>query len=975
MVSKDKGTKSVETNRFLFLAAMFAGSFGLMLIYMALTGNTFQKFTDVVCEFTSIHGSNKSAERNLFYLFSIGGGIVYAVYYFLTQNRNTAGKREAAASEEQKHRYVLLAMLVFCVMYYFLYQGVNELLFVGIATGLIALCRHRELVVPAAAFVYVCSYAVCGIYKVYVLFGGDQPFHMRTVVLLSFVLAVIFCAWSDKRRDVFERGILISQLFIPLTLLVYVASDYKYGEEMRHIHVPYKIQLLIYLLTAFFIIEALISIKKYWKSAHIELGNVISFGLCVSILAFNRFSGSGAILSSDLHHPFENIIGFSQIFELGQKAFEEYIPVSGMYSVVQGFFLSFFGHGQVSYYFLTQNVFYLAVIVVIVWLLRRQMRAEWVLFVSIVYPVMDYNRIALILPVMLLLACPKLIGNKNLWLKAWYLTSFVHALYYPVFGAAVCVGFLPLGIWQVISYAKSGRLISDIKKPAFWIGWGLCQVPVVLGIPYLLGTMKHMLAMGGQTVYADGITRFGQLVPDQFLYYISSLSVRLVVYYLFSFLLVISIVWVSAALSLKLGECGMQNHRIRVKDPAAACMGAVMGLAMLVAFSYTVIRMDIGSIYARSAGVVYAVFVFVILLADRFLKDAGTKKCLIVYAAALMGVVSGEGFFGAGSSVRLAPYYTVPDGYVYVENDPVERLGACFAEQGVYDSIENTYNSVLHMDREDSYLGIVGNFGFYYLCGLKGDSTMELAPTIKGYDAARETVDLIKKQGTIVGAQINSINNYYFYHWLVSSGAYVWSQEDWRFLPNDGNISREEILKQNKCMPLSQDGAGLGRTPGSWGASMESLRKIFSKTDIGYSMEHADDAADIRFENDVNGSDADFVYMEFEGMDENFEYTLFNLEDSIVQDPQKFPLIKYLMKKDYNRNLTVVVSWMGEDGNTYSMNCSMSHGKLLLPLGGCRCWLLNDHSGIRVNVLNENGEPAAVPEIHTVEFLKLREVE
>lgn len=581
MASKEKGMKSVEINRFLFFAAMLAGGFGLMLIDMALTGNTFQKFTDVVCEFTSIHGSNKSAERNLFYMFSI---------------------------------------------------------------------------------------------------GGDQPFPMfpmRTVILLSFVLAVIFCAWSDKCLDVFERGILILQLFIPLTLFVYVASDYKYGEEIRHIHVPYKIQLLIYLLIAFFVAEALIFIKKYWKSAHIELGSVISFGLCVSILAFNRFSGSGAILSADLHHPFENIIGFSQIFELGQKAFEEYIPVSGMYSVVQGFFLSFFGHGQVFYYFLTQNVFYLVVIAAIVWLLRRQMRAEWVLFVSIVYPVMDYNRIALILPVMLLLAWPKLIGNKNLWLKAWYLTSFVHALYYPVFGAAVCVGFLPLGIWQVISYAKSGGLLSDIKRLSFWIGWGLCQVPVVLGIPYLIGTMKHMLAMGGQTVYA--------------------------------------------------------------------------------------------------------VFVFVILLTDRFLKDAGTKKRLIVYAAVLLGAVSGEGFFRASSSVNLAPYYTVPDGYVYVENDQVERLGTCFAEQGMYDNIENTYNSVLHVDREDAYLGLVGNFGLYYLCGLKGDSTMELAPTIKGYDAARETVDLIKKQGTIVGAQINSINNYYFYYWLVSSGAYVWSQEDWRF--------------------------------------------------------------------------------------------------------------------------------------------------------------------------------------------------
>ena len=54
--------------------------------------------------------------------------------------------------------------------------------------------------------------------------------------------------------------------------------------------------------------------------------------------------------------------------------------------------------------------------------------------------------------------------------------------------------------------------------------------------------------------------------------------------------------------------------------------------------------------------------------------------------------------------------------------------------------------------------------------------------TIKGKDAAQETIDLIQKQKTIVGPGISSINNYYFYHWLLTSGAYVWSEENLRFV-------------------------------------------------------------------------------------------------------------------------------------------------------------------------------------------------
>jgi hypothetical protein len=111
-------------------------------------------------------------------------------------------------------------------------------------------------------------------------------------------------------------------------MLINLSSTYKYGDnEYTKIHTPRRIQVLIILIILFFLIEAVCKIYKHWKSAA-DFQDILAFGTCVSIMSFNRFSGSGSIISPDLHHPFENIISYSQMAELGQKAFSQYIPVS-----------------------------------------------------------------------------------------------------------------------------------------------------------------------------------------------------------------------------------------------------------------------------------------------------------------------------------------------------------------------------------------------------------------------------------------------------------------------------------------------------------------------------------------------------------------------------------------------------------------------------------------------------------------------
>lgn len=957
-----------EKKRRLFWAGMLAAGCLFVIAYLVLTGNSPQVFTDIVNEYTAIHASNKSAERNLFYLLSVAGALACVVFYFKTHADRTA---ELTETEKMLEMPLVLAIVAFSAMHYFIYSGVNWLLAASMILVLLLFLYDRKDVVPGTVFLFLCSYAFCGIYRVYVLLGGDRAVSMMTVSLAALALSVILLFKGKEKDGMYVRGVLAAQLTVPFLLLVYLASRYQSREMLMEFSVPARALVAVAVLVLVFFAEAVYKVKKKWNDADCRIGEAITYGTCICVMAYNRFDGSGVILSTDLHHPFENIIGYSQMIEFGQKAFEEYIPVSGLYSVAQGFFLSFFGGGKVAYYHLSQNLFYLLVIICVAALLKKQVSGEWAFFISVLFVVPSYNRYAFVLPVMLLLSLPELVKRKNLWLKAWYLTSFLHGLYYPVYGAAVCLGFLPLGIWQVLSYARSGELKKDIRKLSFWIGWGLCTIPVIAGIPLLLGTLRHMTAMSGQTVYADGISRFGQVVLGNFFSYVQNLSTRLVLYYLFSFLIVPSVVWVSVAAAMKVGEIRTENRKLKVGNPVPAGITLSVGIAMMVSISFTVIRLDIGNLYARSGGVIYAAFVMFLMVAVRYM---GRDRRIMLYALFLLGAAASAGFFAMEGSYKLAASYQVPEGYVFVTDETDDRLGTCFVEQGMYDGLVKTHETADLLDGERSYLGIVPNFGQFYICGIRGGGTME-SWTIKGYGAAQEAVDLIREKDIIVGANMGAIDNYYLYHWLTASGEYVWSSETSQFEPADDSMPTEEILVRNKNIDISPEWSGLGRTASSWGQSMDTLGTIFSDPGIAYTATDAENGVRISMAEAVDGDEADFLYLEFAGMEENYEYILFDMNDSYVQDTEKEPLLKCLTKRDYNRGVTVNVSWTGEEGAVYGMSALMGRGKLLLPLGGGRGWLLNSHSDITVSVTGQDGQNISVPEMVNLKFLKLREVE
>lgn len=951
-----------------FISMMALGGLSV-LFYLAATGNDNQVFTDVVIEYTSRYGINKSAERSLFYIFPVVGALIYACVFVIRKwNTESTLKDEIKSSN-----FVFVALAVSFIVNLVVYKSVNYFVIAAVLLACIAKSINEKKVIPAASFFYISVYALCGIYRFYVLCHGSNSANINMITFIAAVITIVSIVLFENEKGII-RGIQVAQLFIPFTLLIYTLSSYKTVDgTIVTIGTPKRAWVLIAVVIVVFIAEAICIIKENWKDA--DLQGTISFGACVSIMAFNRFSGTGSIADFDLHHHFENVIGFSQIFELGQKPFTEYIPVSGMYSVIHGFFLWFFGHGMATYYFLSTNLFFLAVIIAIVFLLRRQLKAEWVLFIAITLLVADYNRVALIIPIILLLTWPALIDNKNLWLKTWFLTSFVHGLYYPVFGAAVCFAFLPLGLWQIVSYAKSGELAKDVKTAKFWVWWIVCFIPAVAGIKLLIGTAKHMLAMGGQTIYADGITRFSQVLPEAFFSYVSSFSLRVILYYLASYMIMITVIWLSVALALKCGELDLGGKLPKIKNPQGVAVAISIALMMLVGFSFTVVRFDVGDLYSRSAGMMKAAFVVLILIIARFIKK-NDRNILWIFAFTIftVSIVSAEGFNTIGNGPKLQAYYDVPEEDSYVVDTNI-RLGECFINSGSYEYITRINNYFATLDNDASYLGLVDSFGLDYLCNIKGASVIEIFNTIKGYGATQETVENLRNTKGIVGRNINPDSNYYFYHWLITSGEYVWDDNVRLFLPNDGSLSKEEVIARHKYLDLSYaDAISLGRTQGSWGSSMETLDPIFKELNVACDIKENAGGTVVSFERSFDGNEADFIYLDYGDLKDNYKYIVFNGADDETIDPTDVGLLSNLLKKDYNPNLSVKIFWTDDSGSEHVMVSDMDEGKLLIPLGSGAGWLLNSHTYITISVTDEDGMVVEMP-INKLRLLKLREVQ
>lgn len=964
-------------NKYIFIILLTIFACVFCLVYLALRGNEPQKYTDVVVEYTSTFLSNKSAEMHLVFILIWGGLIAYFLYS-LWRRKSKLKSNLYEEKQAQLDANICIPAIFFAmtIVSYIVNSNTNStFVFLMLYTVCLVL-YNREKLADGIMTYWLMYYVLLALYRIYVVFGGTKVLNYQLINVCAFLGAVSLVVFIKKTEKLAIAAIIL-QVLISGLWLIYLQNSYIQNDGDGNLIQSYNIK-TEKAIVAFATIAILLCLCNivyiiYKSKLHFDtLEKSISVGTCVSIMAFNQFYGNGVIMSADMRHQYECVIGFQQIFKLGQMPFDEYTPVSGMYSVLHGAFFELFGKGLFANYYMASNVYFAVVVALIVILLAFHIDKKYVFILSICLPIMEYNRelydrVLFIMPVLLLLSVPKLIEQKDKWLVAWFLTSLFTGLYYPLFGVAVCVGFLPLALVQVMDYYRSGDFKKDLKRPTFYITWGSCLALALLSVPLLWGLAKQILSMANQSIASEGLSRFGQTVNGGFFSYLGEFQViRIVLYDILSFVAPVFLTWICGFLAIDtfIDKQGSREERIAAYKKGSIIM--VGGITLAIAFTSTFMRLDINALFARNAGAIIAVGALIAVFALRYIKDAKLQMLLVVMALCMPVLNGAYGF--SEKDTRVKPNYTVPTDYVYTENVPIDNMGTGFFKQETLDTMLAYKDVAESVPKESRMFGFFTQYGPPFLYNVKGFSTIEFR-TIRGYKVAQACVDLIKDKKPYIGTAVEPFNNYYLYHWIMTSGYYSYSAEKKMFLPNEEVVDADELAIVNAQAGIQKEVFDVGNHAASLGLSMKSLEKIFDEVPVQIYLDEVDGYQGVFFDREIWGDDADFLYIKLAGLNSEPSYALYNTSKGF-QIQEDLKLARPFMRKVYNPNQKLMVGWT-VNNQDYFIKCNVSQGELLIPLGAGANWLLNNHDCIWL-VGEEMSQKIQIEEIR---LLKLREVE
>ena len=491
--------------------------------------------------------------------------------------------------------------------------------------GLFRLYRcHKHINAPAAdakpaisftkyetpVFLFLLSYyTVLAELTVLVHFSPRFALPGGCIYILTGILTLALFLCSRLHFVSLKQLLLLIQCIIPFLLVLFFVDTYLYKGTMQR--VPYAPFYYIFFggLLVCFVILNLVHVRKFFKTCDaLPLGKLIHPVTAITVFIYNSWSACPMYAQPDQHHHGEQMIPWQQIVSLGQTAYEDYTPVSGLFPLVNGFIQNVLLGGTVSDYSPAISMMVVLFCIVTMYLLYRHVGGSYALLFAVFFALPAYNRQYMLLPVLLLLFLKELLDRPNLWLKTWIFSCFLAGLYYPLYGGAALVGTLPLGIYMFLRFVRETDFKKECRRPAFYAGWAAVLLPIVLCIPLLLRMVSHTLVYSKQTILADGISLYGQSVPDFFLPFLAGTyeHLRLWMYYGVRFFLPIApFMFGSALLTIFL----LKRKYAKNSQSHIFCFGLIgMMLSLAVSYTYTLVRADVNMILSRTAPVLIAVF-------------------------------------------------------------------------------------------------------------------------------------------------------------------------------------------------------------------------------------------------------------------------------------------------------------------------------------------------------------------------------
>lgn len=979
------------------LAALAVCGTLFICLFPILSQRSFS-FTDFIIETVARTGYDKSAELTLFWALLAIGVLLLALVILISKMwvKKKAGKasdiQTAPTRLHSKQIFSSLPVYSFVALFPFLtilvlYGTCNLILALGIAYTLgIAIFSKKtnagigqQLLLPV--FIYYCILALLT-----ALFYFTDRLHVTTtkLYLTTFILTACFLF---VKRELTQKAMLVMQCCIPLLSVVYFVDTYLY--QGNKIHVRYA--LFYYVFFAFLLIALMaLAIRhaiKSWsditEKVELSCAKLVCISTPIIVFIYNSFSAAPLYAQPDQHHHGEQMIPWQQIMTLGQSAYEEYTPVSGLFPMVNGFIQNVLMRATVSDYSPAISVTMVLFCILTMTLIYLHVDGAYALLFAVFFALPSYNRQYMVLPVLLLLFLPKLLEKPIPWLLTWIYTCFLAGLYYPLYGAAVLIGTLPIGFSVLNKLRKQMDWSKEHKKTLPVTRCMICFIPILLSIPLLFKILNHTLTYSSQTQMADGITLFGQTPPDYFMPYLtaSHAGIRQWLYLSYRFLLPMFAVWLIAALLFLLLKKNKHLSYFMLAGIITLC----------ISYTYTLVRADVNVILSRTAPILLAVcgmFFPIMLLSyrkrNKLTMDSRVLLIVLGICFSLPSMVylkvshmkfpdmwiypNGEATLIMDDTDKLYSYYEVPE--LLVKMDSIDIHDKSMLGNGfmVSDQISylQQYESVMEkcetairehavsdFTPDISYMGFDGQ-GFYYYLNAKACATGFIQAG-KGYEAQQAILKQVKEKQPVIFL-IEPQCNYYVYVWMMQNN-YVYSEQDHAFYPHklyclvyDEPLSKAGITTEtDTSVPLGNpslyangmlygddyrqtcQSTDFGLVCSSFGASFDTLRPLLISEDPLTSFDD---------EEGIDGLTNDILYMQW-------------ASDGIRT------LYQDCIPDEHNNGATLTMSLSFLcDGKQYdgaSVSCQLTENNLLIPMGMNADWLLSTNSELTVSILDAKG--------------------
>lgn len=916
-----------------------------------------QLYTDIVSELSAAN-QNKSGELYSVWISLFIGIFIFicAFLYFATKAEHFT-KYKNAFDIQMIDLEILVPIIILIVMLIFGKRDIRLLIAFVLYVGLKLLSSSlgkdvcwKYKIIFCIYLLYMDYYAFLSI--LYSLNADKYPLLISALGVCFFMVGINVLAKRQMKNRRYLCNIAVLQIPIPFLLLNLCMHQYNYNSEKIiriNLGIPYY-ALIFTLIFGLLLVNVTGAKKVYANRKH----NDIFLGTVISLSIFYLNYDVSLLNSGDLWHPGEQLLPWHQIIEKGLGAYVEYDPASGLYPLITGFFNEVFLGGHALTYNISESLFRILFVILLICAVY-QIDKKTALLIAVFIPLTYYTRPLIFIPAYFILSNEKLVKKRIYWILMWILTSFMAGLYYPLNGVAVMLGSFPFAVVQlnVLMRQKEYKLYKkDTKLYAF----ALLEVSVIiLSLKTLFYMFLHITSLSEQSVTADGILAFHTANPPEWFWaFIGKEAIRRQAYAIFTFWMPIAVC--SLFILLLFLYLFTKNWKKRIETRTFFMLSFPI-IVLMISYTYTFIRIDPSTMFARSAPVMVVTLTFLIVLMMEFQKAGGSKYISGIFVGIAFGIIFLIQDCNIGNEKNLVKREMyIGDGYQYVNGEEINlpRLGEGFIDKYTYDRIINLKTNLNQLLGEgENFLDMTFSQELYYIFDVEVPVNDPGTYVVSSYTASKENLQDIRTNmppvviwgDTWYGR--SAVRNYYMFRELMELGYVLYENNYCEFLVSRNKfmqlwgedaykLALEDMVANSytdKFSPVNLQG-----TPAAWGNSFSTLENRFaevSNIDVlnswTYMMHYekakwmVDDGIDplIVFNlGGIEGRNADFLFLDLDVQTEN---------------------------KD---NIEVTIFWETDKKDISESRCyqfKLDKGKLLIPIGIHPGWSQENISALRID--------------------------